>query len=194
MKLRLARPEDAVVIADIYAPYVTETAVSLEDRAPSAGEIAARIEGGGHLHPWIVAEEGGELAGYASASAFRPRLGYRFTVETSVYVAPGHQRRGVARTLYETLLDLLIRQGFTEAIAAITLPNVASARLHEAFGFERCGVYRGVGWKLGQWWDVGLWQRRLAEGGTPPAEPLPFTDLAAQVLDRADAPPSRRGR
>ncbi|HEY0116956.1 MAG TPA: N-acetyltransferase, partial [Allosphingosinicella sp.] len=63
------------------------------------------------------------------------------------------------------------------AIAAITLPNQASARLHEAMGFERCGVYGRVGWKLGQWWDVGLWQRSLAPPAAPPVEPRPWAEL-----------------
>jgi len=174
VRLRAAGASDAEAIAALYAPFVRDTAVSLEDQAPGAEEMATRIAGGGELYPWLVAMEDERVIGFASAARFRPRLGYRFTVETSVYVSPDAQGRGVARALYTVLLDLLVRQGFTQAIAAITLPNQASARLHEAFGFERCGVYREVGRKLGQWWDVGLWQRRLAEASDPPAEPLPF--------------------
>lgn len=181
-RLRLAHADDAEAIAALYAPFVAGSAVSLEDEAPSAAEIAARIAGGGDLHPWLVAEEDGGLIGYASASRFRPRLGYRFTVETSVYVAAACQRRGHARALYRALFGLLVAQGFTQAIAAITLPNEASARLHEAFGFKRCGVYAGVGWKLGQWWDVGLWQRRLAEPETPPGDVLPVSAVIGRVL------------
>lgn len=177
MKPRLARPGDGAAIAALYAPFVRETAVSLEDEAPSAAEMTARIESGGALHPWLVTEENGELLGFASASRFRPRPGYRFTVETSVYVAPGRQGQGIGRALYSPLLDLLVRQGFTQAIAAITLPNDASVRLHEAFGFARCGVYRQVGWKLGRWWDVALFQRALAPAQTPPQEPRPFAEF-----------------
>lgn len=177
MIVRRARSGDAAAIARLYAPFVAETAISLEDEAPGVDEIAARMAGGGALHPWLVAEADGALLGYASASRFRPRLGYRFTVETSVYVDPARQRRGAGGALYGTLIELLIRQGFTQAIAAITLPNPASVALHEAFSFERCGVYSGVGWKLGRWWDVGLFQRPLAPAHDPPREPVPFADF-----------------
>ncbi len=177
MKLRFARSEDAAAIADLYAPFVRETAISLEERGPTIEEMAARIESGGALHPWLVAEDDGAVVGYASSSRFRPRPGYRFTVETSVYVAPEHQRGGIGRALYSALLDLLVAQGFTQAIAAITLPNAASVALHEAMGFERCGVYGHVGWKLGRWWDVGLFQRTLAHAQTRPEEPRPFAEF-----------------
>ena len=174
MIVRPVRADDAAAIADIYAPYVLTTPISLEDEPPDAAEIGRRIAECGGLYPWLVAEMDGRVAGYAYATRFRPRLGYRFTVETTVYVDPAHQRTGIAAALYEPLLDTLVRQGFTQAIAAISLPNQASVALHERFGFERCGVYHQVGWKLGQWWDVGLWQRRLAPVRTPPEEPVPW--------------------
>jgi L-amino acid N-acyltransferase YncA len=177
VSIRPARPEDGSGIAALYAPYVEASAISLEDRAPTGEEMAARIAAGGSLHPWLVAEAEEGVVGFASASQFRPRLGYRFTVETSVYVAAERHGNGIGRALYEALFDLLVAQGFTQAIAAITLPNEASVKLHEAFGFERCGVYRQVGWKLGRWWDVGLWQRALAPVVTPPAEVRPFEQL-----------------
>lgn len=174
VRLRLARREDGAGIARLYAPFVEGSAVSLEDRPPDAEEMAARIAAGGALHPWLVAEEGEAIIGYASASRFRPRLGYRFTVETSVYVAAERHGQRIGTALYEALFDTLVAQGFTQAIAAITLPNAASIAIHERFGFERCGVYGHVGWKLGRWWDVGLWQRPLARAETPPGEPRPF--------------------
>lgn len=177
MIIRAAQAGDAAAVAAIYAPFVEGSAVSLEERAPTGAEMTERIAAGGALYPWLVAVEGERVVGYASATRFRPRRGYRFTVETSVYVARDAQRRGVARALYVRLFDLLTRQGFTQAVAAITLPNEVSVRLHEAFGFERAGVYRRVGRKLGQWWDVGLWQRSLAEAAEPPAEPLPYAAL-----------------
>ena len=177
MRLRVARPEDGAAIANLYAPYVGGSAVSLEDRPPDADEMAARIAACGALHPWLVAEDGEALLGYASASRFRPRLGYRFTVETSVYVAGARQGSGIGRALYDALLETLVAQGFTQAIAAITLPNAASVALHEAVGFARCGVYGHVGWKLGRWWDVGLWQRPLARAEVPPEDVRPFAEV-----------------
>jgi phosphinothricin acetyltransferase len=174
MRLRAATPDDAAAIADIYAPFVTGSAVSFETEPPDEAAMRARIEAGGGLYPWLVGEDGdASLIGYAYAARFRDRPAYRFAVETSVYLRPGAAGRGLGRRLYEPLLAMLEDQGFTQAIAAITLPNEASVRLHDRLGFERAGTYRQVGWKLGTWHDVGLWQRRLAPAGAPPEEPRP---------------------
>ena len=173
MRPRAATPDDAAAIADIYAPFVKGSSVSFETEPPDEAAMRARIEAGGELYPWLVAEEGGTILGYAYAARFRDRPAYRFAVETSVYLRPGAGGRGLGRLLYEPLLAMLEAQGFTQAIAAITLPNEASVRLHERLGFERAGTYRQVGWKLGAWHDVGLWQRALASAGGPPAEPRP---------------------
>ncbi|HEY9553847.1 N-acetyltransferase family protein [Allosphingosinicella sp.] len=179
--LRPATPEDAAAIADIYAPYVTASAISFETNPPDASAMRSRIEACGDLYPWLVAtDESRAVLGYASASAYRPRPAYRFTVETSVYVDRQARRQGIGRTLYFALLETLEAQGFTQSIAAITLPNESSVRLHEAIGFEQAGVYRDVGYKLGQWLSVGLWQRPLAPMREPPEEPKPF----ASVWDR----------
>ncbi|MEA3052429.1 MAG: hypothetical protein QOG72_1332 [Sphingomonadales bacterium] len=174
MKLRAATPDDATAIADIYAPFVTDSAVSFETEPPDADAMRARIEAGGALYPWIAGEDGdGTLLGYAYAARFRDRAAYRFTVETTVYLRPGAAGRGLGRRLYAPLLATLQDQGFTQAIAAITLPNPASVGLHERLGFAPAGIYRQVGWKLGAWHDVGLWQRPLAGQEEVPAEPRP---------------------
>jgi phosphinothricin acetyltransferase len=173
MKLRAATPDDAAALAAIYAPFVTGSAVSFETDPPDEAAMSARIEAGGGLYPWLVAEEEGRMLGYAYAARFRDRPAYRFAVETSVYLRADASGRGLGRQLYEPLLATLEGQGFTQAIAAITLPNEASVRLHERLGFVRAGTYRQVGWKFGAWHDVGLWQRGLAPAGTPPVEPRP---------------------
>ncbi|HEX8640377.1 MAG TPA: GNAT family N-acetyltransferase [Allosphingosinicella sp.] len=170
MRLRLATSADATAIAAIYAPYVTDTVVSFETEAPGVAEMRRRIEAGGELYPWFVAEAGG-LLGYASASAFRTRAAYRFTVETSVYLAREAVGRGIGRRLYQQLLETVETQGFTQAVGAISLPNPASIRLHEALGFAHAGTYRDVGFKLGGWHSVGLWQRALAPL-SPSPQPL----------------------
>lgn len=175
MRIRPAATDDAAAIAALYAPYVTGSAVSFEGKPPSAAEMADRIAKGGPLYPWLVGEgESGALLGYAYATAFRPRHAYRFTVETSVYVRQGGHGRGVGGALYGALLPLLEKQGFTQAIAALTLPNEASVRLHERVGFIRAGSYQDVGHKLGEWRSVGLWQRALAPMAAEPEEPRPF--------------------
>lgn len=172
MKLRAATSDDAAAISKIYRPYVAGSAVSFETEPPDAATMRERIEAAAGLYPWIAAEdEAGILAGYAYATAFRPRPAYRYATETSVYVAAGFHGRGLGTRLYRSLLETLVTQGFAQAIAAITLPNPASVRLHEALGFTPAGTYRKVGHKLGAWHDVGLWQRPLAPAD-PPSEPV----------------------
>lgn len=191
--LRIATAQDAAAIAAIYAPYVTGTAVSFETDPPDAAEMAARIAANGALYPWLVAcDEDQRLLGYAYAAAFRSRRAYRFSVETTVYLHPSATGRGIGRTLYAALIPLLERQGFTQAIAAITLPNEASVRLHEAFGFAPAGVYREVGYKLGEWLSVGLWQRSLAPLSDRPEEPRAFAAFLDDALAATVSAPSPR--
>jgi L-amino acid N-acyltransferase YncA len=181
VRLRRASADDASAVAAIYAPYVEGSAVSFETAAPDAAAMRERVQAGGDLYPWLVAEEGRELLGYAYASAFRPRPAYRYTVETSVYLAPAARKRGIGRMLYGALIRTLEAQGFAQAIGAITLPNPASVRLHEAFGFVAAGVYRQVGYKMDAWHDVGLWQRALGPAANPPREPKPLPGIDLQL-------------
>jgi L-amino acid N-acyltransferase YncA len=177
IRLRAAVPKDAAAIASIYAPFVTDSAISFETEPPDAAGIAARIRTGNGVYPWFVATEDEHVVGYAYATRFRTREAYRFAVETSVYVSPDAQRRGIATLLYQRLLETLEAQGFTQAIAAIGLPNEASVAFHEKLGFQGSGVYHNIGYKLGRWHDVGLWQRPLAAPTVPPREPQPFAGL-----------------
>ncbi len=156
----------------IYAPHVEGSAVSFEERAPDAAEMAARIERYGASHAWLVAEREGRVVGYAYATAFNERPAYRWSASVSVYVAEGARGVGVGRTLYEALFERLRERGFRMACAGITLPNEASVGLHEGLGFERIGVNRSIGWKHGAWRDVGWFQLQLAPAGEgPPPEP-----------------------
>jgi phosphinothricin acetyltransferase len=179
--IRHANPvRDAAACAAIYEPFVLDTAVSFEERPPDEREFARRIERGAQTHPWLVAERDGALAGFAYASSHRSRAAYRWAADVAVYVAADQRRSGVGRALYEALLPLLARQGLYVACAGITLPNDASVALHEAVGFTPVGVYRRIGFKCGQWHDVGWWQVELAPaGGPPPALPGPPAMLSA---------------
>ena len=141
------------------------------------------MAGAGDFYPWIVAEdESGALVGYAYASAFRTRPAYRFAVESSIYLAPAAQGRRLGRRLYGSVLETVKAQGFAQCIGAITLPNPASVRLHEALGFTEAGVYRRIGYKLGGWHDVGLWQLELAPAAVPPGEPLRLGEVGLVLL------------
>ena len=173
--IRLATEEDAAAIAEIYRSYVEDSCVSFEEVAPSPAEMARRIVGDvPGQHPWFTAEEDGRIRGYAASSPFRSRPAYRWIMETSIYLSADAKGRGIGRALLLTLIELLQRQGYVAAIGAIALPNDASVRLHEQLGFFHTGTYRRVGFKMGQWLDVGLWQKELAPRDASPAEPRPF--------------------
>ncbi len=165
--LRHADPVlDADGCAEIYAPFVIDSPVSMEEEAPDAGEFTRRIERTSARYPWLVADDRGRVAGYAYASRHHERVGYRWAADVAVYVASGRRRHGIGRALYRALLPLLIRQGIQVACAGVTLPNEASVALHESFGFELVGIYRRIGWKAGAWRDVGWWQLELVPAGT----------------------------
>ena len=123
--------------------------------------MARRIADYGASHAWLVADQGGAVAGYAYGSPHRTRAAYGSSCDVAVYVDPAHSRRGLGRALYDALLTELASKGFHAAFAGIALPNDASIGLHEAVGFTPVGIYRQVGWKLGAWRDVGWWQRLL---------------------------------
>jgi phosphinothricin acetyltransferase len=175
MTIRPADPaRDAAACAAIYAPCVESTPISFELTPPDATEFARRIERYSVTHQFLVAEEGGEVVGYAYACRWRERPAYDWAVEVSVYVDGARKGEGVGRALYAELLDRLRAQGFRVAVAGITLPNPASVALHERMGFESIGALREVGWKVGGWHDVGYWQLLLApDAADPPAAPLP---------------------
>ena len=183
--IRLATASDADAIATIYRPYVEGTRISFEERAPDATEIARRMES--PLHPWLVAEEDGRVLGYASSSPYHRRRAYRWTVETSIYVAADAQGHGIGRHLLSALIELLTRQGYVTAIAAIALPNPVSIALHQRLGFVAAGTYRGVGFKLDEWSDVSLWQRDLAPRTATPSEPRsPTMEIIGDPSERFD--------
>jgi len=171
--IRLATPDDAAAIADIYRPYVRDTAISFETEAPSVAEMAERIEQTLRKYPWFVHEDGGHVLGYAYAGPFRSRCAYSWTVESSVYVRQGCHGQGVGRRLYLALLETLKRQGAVNVIGAIGLPNEASVRLHENVGFVKVAHLKDIGFKLGRWWDVGYWELQLQK----PMQPSPLRSM-----------------
>ena len=170
-RVRVVRPEDATAIAEIYAFYVRDSAITFEIEPPDATAMRGRIETVTARYPWLVAERDGTLFGYAYADVYRSRPAYRWAVETTVYVAHSHGRRGIGRALYEQLLEELTGLGFVTALGVVTLPNPASAALHESLGFVHAGTQAGVGYKLGRWHDIGMWQRDLAPRTPAPREP-----------------------
>jgi L-amino acid N-acyltransferase YncA len=191
-KIRLATPEDADKVQAIYAPYC-RTPISFELEPPSVEEMRARLAKVLGPCPWLLCEEDEEVLGYAYASRHRERAAYCWSVDTTVYIRQGRQRRGIGRALYTSLLAVLPLQGYVNAYAGVTLPNPASVGLHEAMGFQPVGVYRQVGFKCGAWHDVAWFQRALQPGpGEPPPpkrlEEVRYTSQWAEAL-RAELRP-----
>ena len=180
MKIHAATPNDATAIADIYAHFVAGSAITFETEIPDAEEMRRRMGASQGLYPWFVAvDDQGVVHGYAYATLFKSRNAYRFSVETSIYVAPRSHGKGTGRLLYGQLLETLARQGFVQAIASITLPNPASLKLHQQLGFREVGLHRQIGFKSGEWHDVAQWQRPLAPIAVPPAEPRKAAEVFA---------------
>lgn len=177
--IRVADPDrDAAAIASIYRPAVESTIASFEEIAPGPEQMAERIAATLPQLPWLVADDGADGAiGYAYAGPHRERAGYRWSVNVSVYVGAGHQRRGVGRALYDELIPILRSQRFVNAYAGIALPNDASVALHEAIGMRRVALYERVGFKFGAWHDVAWYWLRLGEPSVPPPEPVPLSKL-----------------
>lgn len=159
--IRPATAADAARCAGNYAPYVTDSWVSFERDPPDATEMARRIEDYGASHGWLVAEVGGEIAGYAYGSPHRTREAYATSADVAIYLDAAFARSGIGRRLYGALFPILKNRDVHAIFAGIALPNDASIGLHEAMGFKPIGIYREVGWKMDGWRDVGWWQRLL---------------------------------
>ncbi len=181
--IRLARPDDAAGILAIYAPYITQTSFTFETEVPSVAAFAERINTYLASWPWLVCEIDGNIAGYAYASRYRERTAYQWSVESSVYIHDDFQRHHIARALYHALFGMLKIQGFRNVYAVINLPNDKSVAFHESMGFRYFATYEQVGYKLGQWKNVGWWRKILNEFNAEPAAPVAF-----EALDRALLP------
>ncbi len=202
-QLRLARAEDAQGLLAIYGPIVESTAISFETEVPSVQEMQERVANTLRDFPWLVFELDGQIAGYAYASRHRQRAAYQWSVDVSVYVATSARRRGLGRRLYAPLLGIVRTLGYCTAYAGIALPNAASVALHESMGFVPVGVFRNVGYKLGEWQDVGWWQRPLRDYAGAPIPPRSMSELvgtealaqilgqSSQVSEKSGTPKSR---
>ena len=171
LTIRRSRDADMPAVASIYAYHVATGTASFETEAPDEAEMRRRrlelIERG---YPYLVAESGGAVCGYAYAGPYRTRPAYRHTVENSVYVRSSAQRHGIGTALLGALIETCAEQGYRQMVAIIVNSgHMASIRLHRAAGFEMVGTLKNVGYKHGRWLDTVLMRRALGEGAhTPP--------------------------
>ena len=180
--IRLANEKDANGILAIYAPYIENTSYTFETEIPSIESFAQRINTYLINWPWLVYEVNGLIAGYAYATRYRERTAYQWAVEVSVYIHNDFQRTGIARALYDVLVDILKRQRFRNVYAVINLPNDKSVKFHESCGFTWFATYEKVGYKLGKWKDVGWWRLSINDYTDEPAAPIKFSELNKDFL------------
>lgn len=157
-KISLAKREDVNSMLNIYAPFILNTAVSFESTIPSEIEFWARVKKVLAEAPWLVCKNNNNVIAYAYASEHRSRAAYQWSRELSVYVHKDWSRKGIAMALYHSLIELLKLQGYRNTFIGITLPNIASVKFHEKMGYQSVGIYHKVGFKNGQYHDVGWWE------------------------------------
>lgn len=175
--IRPSRDEDIAAIAAIYAHHVLHGTGTFELEPPSPADMQARrAEVLARGLPWLVAEDQGQVLGYAYCNWFRPRPAYRFTAEDSIYLAPQASGQGIGRALLTELAAAAERAGMRKMIAVIgDSANAASIGLHRACGFAPVGVLTSSGWKFNRWLDTVLMEKPLGVGDdtspTPPEHP-----------------------
>lgn len=170
---------DVPAIHHIYSESVRTWTASWELVPPDEAEMARRVQAIlEQRYPYFVGICGDTLVGYAYASSYRARPGYRFTVENSIYVAPAYQRRGIARQLVQTLIEACTARGYRQMVAVIgDSENHASIALHKQLGFTQVALLPNLGFKFGRWLDSVMMQRALGDGGdTLPTELTVHTD------------------
>jgi phosphinothricin acetyltransferase len=159
--IRSATTEDAARIAEIYNHYVLHSTITFEEQSVSIDEMQQRLSEVLPGLPWLVWVEDQIVQGFAYASKWKGRCAYRYSVEATVYLEEGSTGKGIGSKLYKELLAELRSRKIHIVMGGIALPNDASVALHERLGFEKVGQFREVGWKFGNWIDVGYWQLSL---------------------------------
>lgn len=177
MNIRVARPEDAKELINIYKYYVENTTITFEYDTPTLEEFENRIKNTLVKYPYIIAEEDNEIYGYAYASAFKGRRAYDWSVETSIYVQNDTLKSGIGTLLYNELEKYLKLQNIINVNACITYPNEKSENFHKKFGYKTVAHFTKCGYKFGQWIDMIWMEKSIGKHDIPPKDIIPFSKL-----------------
>lgn len=176
--IRIARLEDAKALLAIYAPYVENTAISFEYNVPTVEEFAQRIGRTLEKYPYLLAQQDGQILGYAYAGAFINRAAYSWSAESSIYIDSNCTKSGLGRLLYEALENVLREQNVLSLNACIASPveddeyvTQNSIQFHSHMGFRLVGEFQQSGYKFGRWYNMAWMEKHLA---AHPAQPEPF--------------------
>lgn len=182
LTIRAAAPEDAAALLAVYAPYVERTAVTFEYDVPTLEDFAGRIARTLERYPYLIAEAGGRVMGYACAGPFKERPAYGWAVETTVYVREDIRRRGAGRALYAALERCLAAQGVLSLEACIACPEREdeyltwdSVAFHSRLGYRSVGEFYQCGCKFGRWYNMVWMEKHIGEHlpDPPPVRPFP---------------------
>lgn len=176
-KIRLATEADCASLLDIYAPYITDTVITFEYEVPTALEFSKRISNIQKKYPWLICEINDKVVGYAYASPFSGRAAYDWSVDFSIYIDSKYHRKNIGKALYFTLIELLKLQGYYNAFAGVSMPNVKSESLHQSLGFTPIGVYQNVGYKFGNWHDVKWFELKIQDYSKSPFTPKVIDEI-----------------
>lgn len=189
VKVRFVNINDAENLLKIYAPYVMETKISCECEMPSVEEFKNRIEKISVKFPYIIIEIDGEIVGYSYSSLHKERAGYRWDADATVYVSKKYHRNQIGTALYDCMLELTKLLGFYNIYAVVTASNEASVKFHKAFGFTEMGTYKNTAYKLGEWFDIMVLEKKLNEYAPEPEETKSIKDIDTDVIEKifADA-------
>lgn len=166
--IRPATLSDAPALLGLYAPYVTETAITFEYTIPTLTEFEQRMAHVMERYPYLAAEQNGQILGYAYASSFRPRAAYDWSVETSIYLDRAQRGKGVGTRLYHTLEEQLKKQHILNVYACIAYPNPESIGFHQQLGYKTIGHFTQCGYKNGIWYDMIWMEKMLGQHGPDP--------------------------
>ncbi len=185
--IRIATIEDAKALLEIYAPYVKNTAITFEYEVPSEDEFKKRIENTLNKYPYLVAENQGEIVGYAYASAFHSRAAYQWDVETSIYIKQDQRNSGVGKALYLELERLLKLQNILNLNACIAYPETEdeyltknSVEFHEHLGYQMVGEFHKCGYKFDRWYNMVWMEKHIGEHLEKPLSVISFKEIMAQ--------------
>ncbi len=185
MNIRVATPEDAPQLLQIYAPYVENTSITFEYEVPSEEDFTGRICHTLEKYPYLAAEEGDTILGYAYASAFKTRAAYNWSVETSIYIRQGMGRQGLGTALYRRLEEALAMQNVCNLCACIAYPNPGSIAFHESFGYKTVAHFHASGYKQGAWSDMVWMEKELCPHRIPPKPFIPFPSCQAAAYGKS---------
>ncbi len=191
IRIRIASEADTEQILAVYAPYVEHTAITFEYEVPSAEEFSGRIRHVLQKYPYLAAEAGGEILGYAYVGAFNPRAAYDWAAETSIYVKMDQKRHGIGSRLYRSLENILREQGILNLNACIGYPEAEdeyltwdSVKFHTKMGYRMVGEFQKCGYKFGRWYDMVWMEKQIGEHPAHPAPVRAFAEIRPLIAEK----------